>query len=197
MKIISNFKDYYDFQVGLFGLDESIVYDRNTAFFDKKTWIKRRYIEPQFRDFEMRAFAIAGKIYAVCFNKGVFVPMEEVRDIIEQKSKAERWFNQYTYKYLIHYHLSETNLNEKFDCPVIELDYQRNSFPLHNTLTFSAAVLNPCLSFFHLFKVLPPEEIWVSIVNFLTRDKPFIDTRSNNEKVISNGFNLKTSFRKK
>ena len=58
-------------------------------------------------------------------------------------------------------------------------------------------VENPILTGTIIPKIIPPTEIWQSIYEYLSllRDKPFIDTRSDVQKLESAGFDRKTSFR--
>ena len=48
-----------------------------------------------------------------------------------------------------------------------------------------------------LKKVLSPESVWTNVYNYLvaTKDKPVQDRRTNTEKILSAGFDTKTSFR--
>jgi len=48
-----------------------------------------------------------------------------------------------------------------------------------------------------LTKVLSPESVWTNVYNYLvaTKDEPVQDRRTNTEKILSAGFDTKTSFR--
>ena len=48
-----------------------------------------------------------------------------------------------------------------------------------------------------LTKVLLPESVWTNVYNYLvaTKDEPVQDRRTNTEKILSAGFDTKTSFR--
>ena len=61
----------------------------------------------------------------------------------------------------------------------------------------SKQVVNPLLSETYIPKVIPPEEIWKAIYEFLSsqKEKPIADTRSDIQKLESAGFDKKTSFR--
>ena len=58
-------------------------------------------------------------------------------------------------------------------------------------------VENPILSGTFIPKLVPPTDIWQNLYEYLSslRDKPFIDTRSDVQKLESAGFDKKTSFR--
>jgi hypothetical protein len=44
--------------------------------------------------------------------------------------------------------------------------------------------------------MLSPDEIWIELSNWLSRTVEIPDNMTNKEKIISAGFDLKTSFRK-
>lgn len=52
------------------------------------------------------------------------------------------------------------------------------------------------LSDFGIQKIITAEEMWLRINNFLLREKKLPDNQTNREKILSAGFDLKTSFRK-
>lgn len=58
-------------------------------------------------------------------------------------------------------------------------------------------VENPILSGTFIPKLVSPTDIWQNLYEYLSslRDKPFIDTRSDVQKLESAGFDKKTSFR--
>jgi hypothetical protein len=61
----------------------------------------------------------------------------------------------------------------------------------------SKQIVNPILSETYIPKVIPPEEVWKAIYEFLSsqKEKPIIDTRSDIQKLESAGFDKQTSFR--
>ncbi|MBR4135277.1 MAG: hypothetical protein IKU03_02565 [Bacteroidales bacterium] len=56
---------------------------------------------------------------------------------------------------------------------------------------------NPILKKTWLTKELSPESVWTNVYNYLvaTKDEPVQDSRTNDEKVLSAGFDLRSSFR--
>ena len=60
-----------------------------------------------------------------------------------------------------------------------------------------ALIENPILKETWLTKVLSPESVWTNVYNYLvaTKDEPVQDSRTNTEKILSAGFDTKTSFR--
>lgn len=66
---------------------------------------------------------------------------------------------------------------------------------IKNSLTHK--VENPILAGTFIPKLVPPTDIWQALYEYLSslRDKPFIDTRSDVQKLESAGLDKKTSFR--
>jgi len=73
------------------------------------------------------------------------------------------------------------------ECPIL-LSINQSYKPFHY----------PILKNFELSKVFPPEKIWIMLSEWLSKRKDpiIIDKRTDKEKILSNGFDLKTSFRK-
>jgi hypothetical protein len=73
--------------------------------------------------------------------------------------------------------------NDKLNCPILietwQNDYER--FPI--------------LSEYDVQKVFPAEKIWLMLSEWLGREKVILNNQSDEEKILSNGFDLKTSFR--
>ena len=58
-------------------------------------------------------------------------------------------------------------------------------------------VVNPILCETYIPKVIPPDEMWKTIYEFLSsqKEKPIVDSRSDIQKLESAGFDKNTSFR--
>lgn len=61
----------------------------------------------------------------------------------------------------------------------------------------SICIQNPILKNTWIPKLLSPESVWTNVYNYLvaTKNEPVQDSRTNDEKVLSAGFDLKSSFR--
>lgn len=207
MRIIGNFKDYYDYLIGQYGIDEKVVYERicSTESDDGKRWNKTGIYKPQhvaIKDtvYNFEIIAVCGVIYCCYYYRGKFYFGSEASDYIPKKikrglyendidtfsdllksvSQKDDFFNRVT-----NVHLRKTKLNEKENCPVLILDYNCEY----------AKVKNPKLSDYDFGKVLSAEECYVQINNFLSREKPVIDNRTDVQKIVGKGFDKKTSFR--
>ncbi len=165
MRIISKYKDYYDFCSKKYGVDDKIIYDRK-----------------EFVNFLISGvyyIAFCGTIYRIIIteNKEFYFGDEYNYDRIKGLTKRS---------YYIKTHLTKTDLNEKHNEPVLI----SNNYRIKESFS-----KNPVLSEFGFTKIMTPEECWVSISNFLSRSKFIEDNRTDKDKIISHGFDLKKSFR--
>lgn len=205
MKIISNFKDYYDYLIGQYGIDEKVVYERicSTETDDQKGWNKTGIYKPQHSlegtVYSFDILAVCGIIYCHYYYNGKHYFGIEAQDYIPKKIKRGLYENdihthsdlmksipsESMFNYQTNVHLRKTNLNEKENCPVLILDRDCKY----------AQVKNPKLLDFDFGKMLSAEECYVQINNFLSREKPVIDNRTDVQKIVGKGFDKKTSFR--
>ena len=210
MLIKSNFKDYYDYLIGQYGIDEKVVYERicSTEDSDKK-WIKSGIYKPQHTlegtVYSFDIIAVCGIIYCCYYYRGKhyfgsdaidYIPKKIKRGIYESdidtysdllRSATNEQKENLSFSTVRSIHLKETNLNEKENCPVLIL---RQSYD-----GLYADVKNPKLSDFDFGKILSAEECYLQISNFLSREKPIVDNRTDIQKITGKGFDKKTSFR--
>ena len=61
----------------------------------------------------------------------------------------------------------------------------------------SNMVVNPIMAQTYIPKVIPPEEVWKAVYEYLSsqKEKPIVDMRNDIQKLESAGFDKKTSFR--
>jgi hypothetical protein len=76
MKIISKFKDYYDYLAGIYGVDEKLILDRTE-------YTPVSYVN----DFYVVRLAICDYFIEGIFYKGEYLFGEEVKDLIEKHRK--------------------------------------------------------------------------------------------------------------
>lgn len=170
MKIISNFKDYYDF-LQKNGIDEKVVYDRRTEIqMWRGDFVKRGYNGPHFpKEEDIVGFHICGNYIRLKFLKGKY--QFDTQNPINGNFVCNK--NSDAYK---------PNINVQYNCPVI--------------LTYSYEVVkNPKLSMFDFGKYLSPELIYQLLYDWCSTNFIPEDTRTDKEKIVSNGFDLKSSFR--
>ena len=213
MKIISTYKDYYDYLSGIWGEDPLIILDR------------RGFSNPFFLKEEIKKleFYIAGyKIDGFLKNNHIYFGEEldqfdydledkertfkywnlagkenylncKLEDIVITKS-AEVKYNRYYLNAISSCVLSKKvipdvhNLNEKYNCPIFLAGrFEDLSFPY------------PILRDLNIPSILPPEDIYKKLSDWIslqkTKSESSVDNRTNNQKIEGKGFDLKTSFR--
>lgn len=193
MKIISNFKDYYDFQQGTIGIDDKVVYERINKDYRspvEATPIFKKLVASTYR----KAFAVESYELAICgvkhfvyiYEGQVYlneaykkIPKEHRKDL----SVNDRYFEGSEVNFY-----RNTDLNEKHDCPVILI----KNYNWDNQIIWK----NPRLADFNFGRVMDPYTIWVQIYNFLLREPIITNNQTDIEKLEAHGFDKKTSFRK-
>jgi len=193
MKIISKYKDYYDFLIGVYGEDEKIVLDRR-VFKTPKLYTKESY--------KFTLFLCGLKIDGL--HKGdSFYYGENLRQF---ERKITNWYLKFyeksknfisiecensRYKYEnfnTEPIIDKSNINIKNKCPIILL-YESTQYNF------------PILSNIGLQSFLSPDKIyqmlyeWLS--NRITAKENRTDNRTDIEKLLSKGFDKKISFRGK
>ncbi len=207
MKIRSPFKDYYDFCVGKYGIDPKVIYVRVCAFLNvNNEWDSLGGYKQEFPDnYQFYVFHICGVMYCVyrymdkfyhgpeceaipdTFNKmdgfhSFDITDDKICSGIGDKKKYTRWLNRDP-----EIHLKPSKLNAKYTLPVLmHEDNEKNP-----TVFKDVKLAN-----FGFGRIIEPEKMWIDITNFLLREEPVVNKQTDKEKVVSHGFDLKTSFRK-
>jgi len=215
MKIISPYKDYYDYLQGVYGIDEKVVYERvcYASINTKGDWQKTGLYKPQYIissdcRYEVCLLAICGTFYRVYIINGKFyfglnyadfkegkyshirkiLPIDKFREFTGDLNNNCAFWN-YGDSSKDRYHLTKNDLNEKNNCPVLLIKGDRQSSG--NDIIAK----NVRLSDFGINQIISPHDIYVAISNFLSREKPVVDNRTDVQKIIGKGFDKKTSFR--
>jgi len=207
MKIISKYKDYYDYLQGIYGIDEIMVYDRR---------VNHPY---KFDDLSITEDTIETITFAICNKKFVlyyygdkfYHTPEELVELhkIETEiatSKHRRLYYGYghatdlssaTIKY--NKENCSTNINKKLRQPVLIQVMRGGEFIIpkgkyHPDEHWSL----PILDTFKVAKYIPADIMYQNISAFIgwLKDHPELpDNQTNDGKIISAGFDLKNSFR--
>ena len=189
MKIISKYKDYYDYMVHKYGVDPKVTIDRTGGFIpninkpDKKEVLHAVQI------------AICGEIHSgLIDHDGNFhwgdaaIPLGEMR--------ASRWFDDgkemlyfesdWSRKEKINPKPVKTKLNDKHECPIIWVEK-----------IFDDGDKWPKLADIGFPGYIEPEEMFNKIYSWVSsKNEPdTTDTRDDKTKTLNAGFDLKKSFR--
>lgn len=200
MKILSKYKDYYDYLVGTYGIDPKLVLDRREGSRISK------YRSPGAFSIAICGNLIQGfydgeKCYCgdSLLKVGKEVEVNEYfRGIGFQKEKKIKI--NYTTKTLgveeeheerLYQEPQETDLNDKYNCPIILLtgSWRSDYDPF------------PRLEDYGIGAVYSPNEMFTMLSSWLsqkiTEAENIEDNRSDEMKLESKGFNKKCSFRPK
>lgn len=190
MKILSKYKDYYDYLTGIYGEDEKLVLDR------------RKFDMPKFEYWlEMNSIAvyICGFVYEGIYKDHKFYWGESCRPLgrkaetfnLRQKSEdiiyvgtgygaRQQQLSLIPYK-------DKLELNKKANCPILlrinEREISQHEFPILSQLNFQ--------------HYLPAQEIYLMLCEWLSPKDPNPAPLTDKQKIVSAGFDLKTSFRGK
>lgn len=186
MKLISNFKDYYDFLIGKYGIDEKCVYERINSYNPrfKEKLVQYEAFRIHFCNTTYFGHYYKGKFY---YNKNAenYIPKIVGVDDFGRKIYRGQTMNPLTFDKRD----GRKSFNEELNCPVV----LNGSIGWRNDYQ---GIKNIRLSDFGFGRVVDPEDAFVKISNFIMREKEIINNQTDKEKIVGHGFDLKTSFRK-
>lgn len=193
MKIISKYKDYYDYLKGIYGEDPKLILDRRDFSYFTDSGFD--YIVTMAVCDKLIQGLYCAKEKRMIWGKELDNYMEPVDDSGWIKGYTHRMIGRenkwtdYQNRYLINT-IRDCNLNTEYDCPILIVD-RRNKI---NT-RFSR------LSDMDFHKVYTAEQLWILLSEWLGRritDKePTVPIGDDSIRIQSHGFDLKTSFRPK
>ena len=240
MKIISKFKDFYDYKVTKYGVDEKLVYTRKTyceyfqGFF-RDINIDYRISEDDFnknlkentkvtdeKNIHKILFIGEKLIHLFFIENGVYTHLdiknnEDLRKFTDFEYRKEitfkdgKKFNIYTrfkddWEYLLSYDRKKLiNLNiDKDDIilnePILLIEYigkcNNEKAKRYYSPSLYKFIYNPNLS--QMGVHIDEDFVWQSLVEFLSikrSEKEISPEVSDENKILSKGFDLKTSFR--
>ena len=201
-------KDYYDYLQNYYGIDELVVFDRRDSFpidlssfyigygldtIFKKTKdiddIKRRLV----KGYGMKKPALEGRFFYFVIEIGYYQYYFEVERYLDDNDNVVL-VPELTEK-------KKVSLDNRLsDCPIsICCGYKyswRNQFYLPPNYKKSL-VENPILKNTYIPSFIEAKEVWDNLYEYISslRDKPFKDTRTNDQHIESHGFDKKISFR--
>ena len=240
MKIISKFKDFYDYKVTKYGVDEKLVYTRKTyceyfqGFF-RDINIDYRISEDDFnknlkentkvtdeKNIHKILFIGEKLIHLFFIENGVYTHLdiknnEDLKKFTDFEYRKEitfkdgKKFNIYTrfkddWEYLLSYDRKKLiNLNiDKDDIilnePILLIEYigkcNNEKAKRYYSPSLYKFIYNPNLSQMGVY--IDADFVWQSLVEFLSikrSEKEISPEVSDENKILSKGFDLKTSFR--
>ncbi|WP_338959896.1 hypothetical protein KST25_04560 [Fusobacterium vincentii] len=240
MKIISKFKDFYDYKVTKYGVDEKLIYNRKTYYeyfqgFFRDINIDYRISEDDFnknlkentkvtdeKNIHKILFIGEKLIHLFFTENGVYTHLdiknnEDLRKFTDFEYRKEitfkdgKKFNIYTrfkddWEYLLSYDRKKLiNLNiDKDDIilnePILLIEYigkcNNEKAKRYYSPSLYKFIYNPNLSQMGVY--IDADFVWQSLVEFLSikrSEKEITPEVSNENKILSKGFDLKTSFR--
>lgn len=197
MLILSKYKDYYDFLIGIYGVDSKLILDRreydnipHKPYNDSKIqFIITGYIIDGFYHNGNMYYGESLKKFETFkkrrtfFLKNYNYNKDSIYIETNNNNRSKNWFNLYPIK-------DEKNINDKKNCPILMKIYPHKGY-FHY----------PVLKEWNLVSILPPEKIykmlseWLS--NKITEKEENDDKRNDVDKLESKGFDKKRSFRPK
>ena len=210
MKILNGGKkDYYDYLVGTYGIDEHVVYDRRDSIKIREFesgelyFIKRKLYEDSERKETIvyetennktkRLIKLIGKLYYFVLEVGNRKFLFEVERYIENDDVK-------LHPSLVK-ELPVSEKKSKYPISIIPCRYNRCHFFSNNFggvfYEMSKEIPNPILSNTFIPSFIDPNIIYTELYNYLLsiKDKKIIDNRTDIEKLESLGFDKKSSFR--
>ena len=240
MKIISKFKDFYDYKVTKYGVDEKLVYTRKTyceyfqGFF-RDINIDYRISEDDFnknlkentkvtdeKNIHKILFIGEKLIHLFFIENGVYTHLdiknnEDLRKFTDFEYRKEitfkdgKKFNIYTrfkddWEYLLSYDrkkLINLNINKDnviLNEPILLIEYigkcNNEKAKRYYSYSLYKFIYNSNLSQIGVY--IDADFVWQSLVEFLSNkrsEKEISPEVSDENKILSKGFDLKTSFR--
>jgi len=192
MKIISKFKDFYDYKVAKYGVDEKLIYNRKTCY----DYYKMRF---QYLNLHKN---VPEKVSIEDFDNNLkehikfFDKINHNKILIVGEKIVHDFFNYDRKRFLSYLNISKEEV--LFNEPMILVEYiggiDRKIARYDNSVY--KFTYNPNLSQLGIY--IDEDFIWQSLVEFLSNkrsEKEISPEVSNENKIQSKGFDLKTSFR--
>jgi hypothetical protein len=204
MLILSKYKDYYDYLTGIYGVDNNLVLDR------------RVFHNYELFEDEKIVFIICGKRYEGYYVKKLNKVLygEELLQLGEKRDRRHsfawgeyadvpnvliktekighfgirrRFLSDYVNVALEPFY-DKLKMNEKENCPILYV-YSSNDYYHY-----------PQLSKYNFGSFIPAEDMYKILTEYLSNERTKLethaDTRTDVDKLLSKGFDKKTSFRK-
>lgn len=192
MKIISKYKDYYDYLQGIYGVDEKLVLDRRSS--EHPTYYSTGRHVFLIGNIRVDVIHIDGKFYC---GESDMIKLGGKRhvDVTGRVSYTVSYTTASGRRETISVAVKPMILNSKDsdDRPAIVLLRTGDCYTKQSIYPF------PRLEQYNIQKVLSPHDAWVELSAWLgqkvTAREPVVPVGDDKVRILSAGFDLKTSFR--
>ncbi len=190
MKIISKYKDYYDYLQGIYGIDDKLILDR------------RDYNIPFVTEGVVRL--VIGNVYleGYYYENKFYWGEEQLNELViitDSKPLSDWQKDRYTHlifnkksKSLSYLNCNIININNNTNCGIFLC---KEGKILEENIEFRY----PKLSDLNINSILSPHDIWILLSDYLskkvTENEPEVPVGDDKIRIIAAGFDLKTSFR--
>lgn len=222
MLIFSKEKDYYDFYTDIYGRDDKLVLDRRSELGLEKPDSNESTVYGYFRrNPVLYRFAIGGYSYDVfAYKDKLYHTLEELYQLgkvlseehgIEVVPVKDSWLGRRYYNNPeqivfinkeVSYYRKNRSLTQdqwkKYNGCETDVNTTHRYPTLLLKSTYRGYVKNFLLKDFGFPKWYTPEEMYIkvsSFVSWMVDNPPLPNNQTNVEKIVSKGFNTKTSFR--
>jgi len=212
MKIISKIKDYYDFLVSKWGIDPKVVYVRNgKRITDTDTY--DLYVDPK----KCKNWAIdKSSVFFEGANGELLTKGARKMRIVDSWTHiAIIWAGDKMYVFGITAYkkydkdefaskmelLSDNEVKRYFRSQPLRDSKAPVVYALYDNTYWSRGAIekveNPIIINSKFAKFMNPEEVFLGIYSYISKmnEKDIKDNRTNDEKIVSNGFDKRISFR--
>lgn len=189
MKIISKFKDYYDYLTGIYGIDPKLILDRRDMLLNTDLTKNSKYL-----------LKIGTHVIDIFVDEfGNIIYGEDLKSICNNDNWHKNYitiksYNRHHYIYFDYFKLTELELSN--DKQAVSL-YHFRYFDTRRELLKGY----PNLLKLGLNKICSAKNAWIYISNFLskelTKSEKQVPIGDDNLRLLSHGYDLKTSFRGK
>jgi hypothetical protein len=194
MKIISKYKDYYDYLSGIWGIDEKVVLDRRTPY--------EEFLHCLDRDrYSLFYLCICDIAYNLLVGNGIIKIDKQLLDLegfyFDEKNNRIN-YNHKLYDFRTPIELNKkTDINNQLNCPIVLSSYSSHWVSLNIVKSEKDWIKFPKLSGLKVASILPAEDIYKQLYSWLSKrnESNVVDSRNDVEKLTSAGFDKKTSFR--
>lgn len=225
MKIIDNKKDYYDYVSGIYGIDPYVVYDRRgseASSYIKECWpeiFDKNIIDSDKETYNRKYGRYAKDKAFIDKDFDIVIEAGEKHFFIKCNRRRETEDSpvELTYKFFDPIEMLKKQYSldlygkgswvwKRYENEVERYKKKRSSAPLAIFITdyqhywdnnSRREIKNPILKDLPITGLIPAEEIWQGIYDYLLKMKEpvIVDSRTNDEHIESAGFDKKTSFR--